>query len=258
MIGLFRKDFYLVRTRMIVFAVLVLLMTVFETVIIVSFSAEFSPPSGMQSSTIMNFCIFLVFFLVFSAGEGLKGNLLPADRNKRSKHFLMATPLCVKGCVASKYYEGIIVPIVGFIYLEVFQLTCGAFTGSLIDHSLLFVCMIFVSLFFGSLSIPFYVRFGQKGVHIKTAILLSIVFLLFVYGLFGDISMFIGNDSIAQFGNLIVYFSDTKTLFSRLSGTDDPRILWIVLIPLLILILYYVSYRISCMLYRKGAEADEL
>jgi len=257
MIGLFRKDFYLVRSQIILFMVLIFLMTVLETVIIVAFSTEFSSSSGTQS-TITNLCTFLIFIVVFFGGEGLKGNLLLSDRNKRSKHFLMATPLCVKGCVASKYYEGIIIPIVGFIYLEVFQLTCGAFTGSLTDHSLLFVCMVFVSLFFGSLSIPFYVRFGQKGVHIKTAILLSIVFIIFVYGLFGDISMFIGNDSIAQFGNLIVYFSDTKTLFSRLSGPDDPRIVWLVVTPILILVMYYVSYRISCMLYRKGAEADEL
>lgn len=257
MIGLFRKDFFLVRSQIILYTVMILLMTVLETVLIVSFSTEPVPPSGIQSS-ITNLCTFLIFIVVFFGGEGLKGNLLLADRNKRSKHFLMATPLCAKGCVASKYYEGIIVPIVGFIYLEVFQLTCGALTGNLIDHSLLFVCMIFVSLFFGSLSIPFYVRFGQKGVHIKTAILLSIVFLLFVYGLFGDISMFIGNDPMERFMNVIVYFSDTKTLFSRLSGADDPRILWLVVTPILILVMYYVSYRISCMLYRKGAEADEI
>lgn len=257
MIGLFRKDFYLVRSQIILYTVMILLMTFLQTVLMVSFSTEPVSPSGIPSS-ITNLCTFFVFFVVFTGGEGLKGNLLLADRNKRSKHFLMATPLCAKGCVASKYYEGIIVPIVGFIYLEVFQLTCGAFTGSLIDHSLLFICMVFVSLFFGSLSIPFYVRFGQKGVHIKTAILLSIVFLLFVYGLFGDISMFIGNDPMERFMNVIVYFSDTKTLFSRLSGADDPRILWLVVTPILILVMYYVSYRISCMLYRKGAEADEI
>ena len=257
MIGLFRNDFYLVRSQIILFTVMILLMTFLQTVLMVSFSTEPVSPSGIPSS-ITNLCTFLIFIVVFFGGEGLKGNLLLADRNKRSKHFLMATPLCVKGCVASKYYEGIIIPIVGFIYLEVFQLTCGALTGNLIDHSLLFVCMIFVSLFFGSLSIPFYVRFGQKGVHIKTAILLSIVFLLFVYGLFGDISMFIGNDPMERFMNVIVYFSDTKTLFSRLSGADDPRILWLVVTPILILVMYYVSYRISCILYRKGAEADEI
>ena len=257
MIGLFRKDFYLARSQIILFTVMILLLTLLETVLIVSFSTEPLSPSGIQSS-ITNLCTFLIFLVVFLGGEGLKGNLLLADRNKRSKRFLIATPLCVKGCVASKYYEGIIVPLVGFIYLEVFQLTCGALTRNLIDHSLLFICMVFVSLFLGSLSIPFYVRFGQKGVHIKTAILLTILFVILVYGLFGDISMFIGNDPMDQFFNVIIYFSDTKTLFSRLSGPDDPRIVWLVVTPILILVMYYVSYRISCMLYRKGAEADEL
>lgn len=257
MIGLFRKDFYLVRSQIILFTVMILLMTFLQTVLMVSFSTEPVSPSGIPSS-ITNLCTFLIFIVVFFGGEGLKGNLLLADHSKKSKHFLMATPLCVKGCVASKYYEGIIIPIVGFIYLEVFQLTCGAFTGNLIDHSLLFVCMVFVSLFFGSLSIPFYIRFGQKGTHIKTAILLTILFVILVYGLFGDISMFIGNDPMDQFFNVIIYFSDTKTLFSRFSGPDDPRILWLVVTPILILVMYYVSYRISCMLYRKGAEADEL
>lgn len=259
MIGLLRKDFYLIRSKLFLFIGLTLFLTVFETWILIKFADL--QIIGIETNTlapVINFCIFLVIFIVFASCEGLKGILILTDQGKRSKYYLMTTPLGIKGCIASKYYESVIISLCGFIYLKLFELVCSAITGILIDHTMLFAGMIFVSLFLGSLSIPFYVRFGQNGVHVKTAIIQIIALIVLVYGLFGDISAFIGKENLASRIQKLMYSSDNNAILSWITGADYPLLVFIALMPHLILVLFYFSYRISCILYRKGAQANEV
>ena len=155
MIGILRKDFYLVRTQLWIFLGTVFLFTVGMTL---SIKTGVTSPSDFQilgdsiapsQNWFANFCTALVAFMVFLGCEALKGNLLLADQNKRSRHYLMASPLSIKGCVAAKYYECAIVSLFGFLYLTIFELVTVALTRQLADHSLMFTCLVFLGLFLG-------------------------------------------------------------------------------------------------------------
>ena len=263
MIGILRKDFYLVRTQLWIFLGTVFLFTVGMTLSIktgMAFPSDFQipdDPSAPSQNWFANFCTALVAFMVFLGCEALKGNLLLADQNKRSRHYLMASPLSIKGCVAAKYYECAIVSLFGFLYLTIFELVTVALTRQLADHSLMFMCLVFLGLFLSALAIPFYVLLGRNGMHIKTALILLLLFLALLYGLFGDITPFLGRETFADRMQKAVLSSDNEAFLSWIVGVDYPRLLLLTLTPHLILLLYYVSYRITCMLYRRGVELGE-
>lgn len=263
MIGILRKDFYLVRTQLWIFLGTVFLFTVGMTLNIktgMAFPSDFQIPDDSiapSQNWFANFCTALVAFMVFLGCEALKGNLLLADQNKRSRYYLMASPLSIKGCVAAKYYECAIVSLFGFLYLTIFELVTVALTGQLADHSLMFTCLVFLGLFLSALAIPFYVLLGRNGMHVKTVLILLLLFLALLYGLFGDISPFLGRETFADRMQKAVFSTDNETFLSWILGVDYPKLLLLTQAPHLILLLYYVSYRITCMLFRKGVERGE-
>ena len=263
MIGILRKDFYLVRTQLWIFLGSAFFFTVGMTLSIkigMAFPSDFQilgDSIAPSQNWFANFCTALVAFMVFLGCEALKGNLLLADQNRKSRHYLMATPLSIKGCVAAKYYECAIVSLFGFLYLTIFELVTVALTGQVADHSLMFTCLVFLGLFLSALAIPFYVLLGRNGMHVKTALILLLLFLVFLYGLFGDISPFLGKETFADRMQKAVLSSDNDAILSWILGVDYPKLLLLTLAPHLILLLYYVSYRITCMLYRRGVELGE-
>ena len=247
MIGILRKDFYLVRTQLWIFLGSAFFFTVGMTLSIkigMAFPSDFQilgDSIAPSQNWFANFCTALVAFMVFLGCEALKGNLLLADQNRKSRHYLMATPLSIKG----------------FLYLTIFELVTVALTGQVADHSLMFTCLVFLGLFLSALAIPFYVLLGRNGMHVKTALILLLLFLVFLYGLFGDISPFLGKETFADRMQKAVLSSDNEAILSWILGVDYPKLLLLTLAPHLILLLYYVSYRITCMLYRRGVELGE-
>jgi len=256
MIGILRKDFYLVRAQLWIFLGSAFLFTIVMILGIVS-SFDFQIPGeaiAPSQNWFANFCKATVAFTVFLGCEGLKGNLLLADQSRKSGHYLMATPLSIKGCVAAKYYECAIVSLSGFLYLTIFELVTVALTGQLADHSLLFMCLLFIGLFLSALATPFYILLRRNGVHVKTALILLLLFLALLYGLFGDLTPFLGKETFADRMTKAILSSDNEAFLFWILGVDYPKLLLLTLAPHLILLLYYASYRVSCGLFRKGVE----
>ena len=255
MFGIFRKDFYLERVRLWPCLAIPPLYSLFSIFIIMKFYDPESPTNGLIPFPV--FCNSFIFFTVFCACEGIKQILLLADQNRKSRHYFMTTPLCVKGCVAAKYYECAIVSLCGFLYLMLYELVIVALTGQVMNHSLLFMCLLFIGLFLSALGIPFYILLGRNGMHVKTALILLLLFLALLYGLFGDITPFLGKETFADRMQKALLSSDNEAFLSRILGVDYPKLLLLTLAPPLVLLLYYISYRISCIRFRKGVERDD-
>ncbi len=99
-----------------------------------------------------------------------------------------------------------------------------------------------IQLLIRTLEIPFIVRFGHKNGNYYRMILLTIFALAcIVYGLFGDLSIFGSMDSLVNWFR--DFFSKDNSLLFRL-------------MPLAILPVYFLSFLLSCTIYKKSRNME--
>lgn len=199
-----------------------------------------SEPNESSIVALMGMMFFLIFFLI----EPLSSGIFALDEKAITCSFFFSTPQSAKGLIQSKYY---------FILLMDLGVLFGCF---LIDTILLIimgefavsyltVCVILfsITLILLAIRIPCYVRFGAKmGPEIQGLFILMFICLIVIYALFGDIS-FLFEENILE--SLSAYLQSPKVIFV------------LSLLPYAALFLYYLSYRISLVLYRKGVESYE-
>lgn len=183
----------------------------------------------------------IVPFVMFSV---CNGELFRYDEREKWCCFAASTPQSSKGQVLVKYYFTLAAHVV--ILLLCFFMDClfVALRGDVAASNLMIGYIFFcVSLMMNALEFPFYFRFGSEhGGQVKAASVITVTLLICIYGLFGDISFLLD-------GN----FADT--LKNLLSGSAA---LWsLALFPAAAILVYYLSYRISLCMYRKGMENYE-
>ena len=102
------------------------------------------------------------------------------------------------------------------------------------------VLLFSVSLVMDALSLPFIVYFGTNyGLNAKASALGVILLLALLYALFGDISYFLSND----------FMTAMEKFF------EDGNVLLILgLLPYAAGLLYWLSCKLSVVLFKKGAE----
>lgn len=180
-------------------------------------------------------------FVLFSV---CNGELFRCDEREKWCCFAASTPQTSKGQVLVKYYFTLAAHAVILFLCYLVDCLFVAVRGDIAATNMMIGYISFcVSLIMNALEFPFYFRFGSNhGGQVKTASILTVVLLLCVYGLFGDISFLLD-------GN----FTDTlQGLFS------ESAALWsLALLPAAALTLFYLSYRISVRMYRKGMESYE-
>ncbi len=167
--------------------------------------------------------------------------LFSFDENRLWQSFAASTPQAFRAQAQSKY---LLVLAINLFVIFVFQIADSITSfvtdttyGSMTSVAFLMFSMQIISC---AVEIPFMVRFGsQKGVNVKFAVMGMILLIVGIYFLFGDISfMFEGN------------FKEILSAFLQKGGT-----VWVMaLLPYFAIALYFLSYKITTALYRKGAE----
>lgn len=195
-------------------------------------------------TSLFTVCMVMMFFITFFLIEPLSGELFATDEKATTCCFFFSTPQSGKGLIQSKYY---------FILLMDLGVLFGCF---LIDTivmiimgeyavSTLTICVIpfSVVLILFAIRIPFHVRFGAKmGPEVQGLFVYAFFCLIVVYALFGNISFFFEENILEA---LMAYLQSGKVIFV------------LSLLPYVAVLLYYLSYRISLLLYRKGVETYE-
>ena len=233
--GLLYKNFLLYRIDLIVIACIQLIVSL--TVIIMSVTNVNTAEEITVYSTVLYFSVFIVSDL-------FEQQMFAPDEKKSVSCFIISAPEGLKGHVRSKYFTILIVNLAILFCCFVTDMISKGILG-VEAHSVGLLCLLFffVNLFFSAFSTPFYIRFGASyGNRVKFGTLGVIILIAAIYGLFGDISFLFKDDPMSA---VIAFFSSGKARLFQL------------LIPVVSLILYYVSYRISIALYRKGSESYE-
>lgn len=233
--GLLYKNFFFYRIDMIVIGILQLVVS--AGVLVITAMLSHQPEEAMGIAMAFYFCMF------FCSGLFEFQMFLP-DESRVAGSFIISTPCGVKGHIQSKYYAILIVNLLILFCCFITDTVACGISGD-IRYSVGSLCMFFfcMNLVVAAFSTPFIVRFGGNfGNDVKFGVLGVIVLLIGIYALFGDISFFSSDDPK---GAILEFISCGNAL------------LVLSLFPCVSVLLYYVSYRLSLVLYRRGVESYE-
>lgn len=233
--GLLYKNFLLYRIGIIVIGCF---QAIISVLVLIMTAAEVITPEGIMGYSLE------AYFLVFLLSGLIEQQMFTPDEKKVVSGFIISAPGGAKGHIQSKYYTILIINLMILNCCFMTDALACAIAGTA-DHSVGSLCMLFlcINLIFSAFSTPFYIRFGSvSGNGIKYGTLGAVTLVIGIYGLFGDISFLFGGDPMAAITEFL---------------SSGNALLVLSLIPAVSVMLYYASYRISLLVYRKGAENYE-
>lgn len=243
MSGLLYKYFISDKVTLIVYGIIYLVCNAFLFVLSSLAAADGNVDDAeLEASFLVSVLLFAV--IVYCIYLAYPDGLMRPDERHAWTNFSIASPLGHAGQIRSIYYYQLIRNIVFLCWAFLTDTVNVAILGTTAASVSAVLCLITaIGLTFTALELPFLARFGAaSGNWIKGLILLVLALIGGVYALFGDISMFFEGDIV-------------ESIMNWLSTEGSAEIITVILGAALPL--YYLSYRISVNLYRKGVENYE-
>ncbi len=189
---------------------------------------------------------FLMIAIGAYVASSLIAGIFGGDDRKLYAYFIVSTPQGVRGSIYYKYFlafamNGLFMAssiFAGGIYDTLYHVITGEENSNLNN---LYLAIFFLLLAICALDIPFMIRFGQKkGSYIKTALMLGISTILVI--------------SLENLPNPVK--DELMKWFSEVMGgkISDNMMLCIGFALILCVAIYYLSYKFSCKLFRKGVD----
>ena len=251
MLGLLYKEFIISKRSLIlslimyVVSVIVVCIAIIVGRIGVTENGGMLPEDWSASIVAMNGILTII---LFGATNMYYNNLFISDEKRVWANFSISLPTSVKGQVKAKYIYLFLINSIALFITSIPDAVIGYISGEFSGAGSVIGQMIFMILILKySIEIPFTLRFGTKaGSYIMTAGYVVLSFGLIIYGLFGDISFFMENEFMDVFVKTIEFLK-----------SDTASIIGLGIFSWVVLILYIVSYKISCKVYKKGVETYE-
>lgn len=165
------------------------------------------------------------------------------DDTKKWGYFIASNPEGIKGYLYTKYMMVLGMGLFFSFFMAVAEMVSEVIYESLYHRSLLpmnslYMILFLVQLIFAAIDIPFIVRFGVKmGSIIKTVIITSLV-LIFTAAF------------VISPAAVVNTFNSIGKIFSG----EISRLVFTSMFPYLSFVLFYLSYKVSCVIYMKGVE----
>lgn len=242
MAGLLYKDFVAIRGKIYVICLAAVLLLGFAARIL-------TRDDGIEYLLVM-FMIILIGSMYGLVANKIETDLIHVDEAKKQKQYCISLPVNKKMYVAAKYVFMLVV-------FYVVQSFLALFCSILVINCRTTVCMNIVSIVMGMLPIittlmmgisavelPFFIGVGyKKGTLLKQGLLEGIFVFFIVYLLFGDLTVF-EKFSLDIF---VTWIESHQDVLNALH----------VFTPVMGLLVYYISYRISCFLYERRELSDD-
>lgn len=191
------------------------------------------------------YAVFMIASLSFVSAAKIMGN----DEKNKIKVYLNTMPLEKNTYVASKY---LFVGISAYVFMSIdiiWGITCAAFCREGIFMDLVSMLNSFIgpfvslALFLASIEIPLYISVGKEiAMRVMTVFWTAIALIVIGFLLFGDLSI-VENWDILAFMDFVEKHKTGIILFQAME-------------PVIILVIYYLSYRLSSYLYKRGGEKE--
>ena len=254
--GLIYKDLYLIKSKVIAGSLSILFIILLMYVIYANVAKNILFPTEMAA-------VITDLMIVMYVGAMSYGYIIKADTKKQWGFYGMALPGSAKLIVGAKYMTVFIMYLISYIMCVLNDLMIGLFFGKAVDMSLLVLMFMLFQMFLNAVEMPLAFRFGtDKAVGIRILITTVVVLIISIYLLFGNIEWLMAEDGLVK--TIIRLFNDNAD-----SGTMSyelqqfiKRLTYINYIEMavfthLMVLAYYISYRISCKVFKKGVLRDD-
>ena len=239
--GLIYKDLYLVKSKVIAGSLSVLVIIISMYVVYATVRGKVLFPTEMAA-------VITDLMIVMYIGALSYGYIIKADTKKQWGFYGMALPGSAKLIVGAKYMTVFIMYLISYIICVLNDLLIGLFFGKAVDMSLLILMFMLFQMFLNAIEMPLAFRFGtDKAVGIRLFITTVVVLIISIYLLFGNIEwlMAVKRDAIS---------SELQRLINSLTLINYIEM---AVFTLLMVLAYYISYCISCKVFRKGMLRDD-
>ena len=254
--GLIYKDLYLVKSKVIAGSLSILFIILLMYVIYANVAKNVLFPTEMAA-------VITDLMIVMYVGTLSYGYIIKADTKKQWGFYGMALPGNAKLIVGAKYMTVFIMYLISYIICVLNDLMIGLFFGKAVNMSLLVLMFMLLQMFLNAVEMPLAFRFGtDKAAGIRIFITIVIVLIISIYLLFGNIEWLMAEDGLIKI--IIRLFMDnvnSETMSYELEQFIN-RLTLINYIEMavfthLMVLAYYISYRISCKVFRKGVLRDD-
>lgn len=242
MAGLLYKDFVAVRGKIyVICAVVVMLVTWILRLMIQTDEAEY----------LLVMCVVCsVMILYFMIVNKMEADLMQVDEAKKQKQYCISLPVTKSGYVAEKYVFMLLVLyfVQSFCVLlgNVIMVDCLTTVGKQLVSIIMAVLPIITGgvMLVSAMELPFFIGYGyKKGSFVKQVLLEGVFAIFMVYMLFGDLTIF-------EMFSIDLFVDWTEKHQDIISALH-------VFVPVITLGIYYISYRISCVLYERRELSDD-
>lgn len=254
--GLIYKDLYLIKSKVIAGSLSILFIILLMYVVYANVAKNVLFPAEMAA-------VITDLMIVMYVGAMSYGYIIKADTKKQWGFYGMALPGSAKLIVGAKYMTVFIMYLISYIICILNDLMIGLFFGKAVDMSLLVLMFMLLQMFLNAVEMPLAFRFGtDKAAGIRIFIITVVVLVISIYLLFGNIEWLMAEDGLVK--TIIRLFNDNAD-----SGTMSyelqqfiKRLTYINYIEMavfthLMVFAYYISYRISCKVFKKGVLRDD-
>lgn len=161
-------------------------------------------------------CVYhvITFFLIGMLEQGI----YEKDENQKWQMFLSSTPLLYQGQILSKYIETLILSATAVLWSLFYErLVLLKYD---IHFSTIKVCLMLfaIQIIFRAIEMPIIILLGSKyGSKCRALVSGIVLFVVFVYLLFGNIDFFVKEESILKF-IVKLLDGDKKTMLTRVSS----------------------------------------
>ena len=254
--GLIYKDLYLIKSKVIAGSLSVLVIIILMYVVYATVSGKVLFPTEMAA-------VITDLMIVMYIGVLSYGYIIKADTKKQWGFYGMALPGSAKLIVGAKYMTVFIMYLISYIICVLNDLMIGLFFGKAVDMSLLVLMFMLLQMFLNAIEMPLAFRFGtDKAAGIRIFITIVIVLIISIYLLFGNIEWLMAEDGLIKI--IIRLFSDNADSVTMSYELQQfiKRLTYMNYIEMavfthLMVFAYYISYRISCKVFRKGVLRDD-
>ncbi len=174
---------------------------------------------------------------------GLAEKLCKVDEQKVWASFAIAAPSAAKQYVTAKYCFCLLVALVPLVFFYILQSIITALTLLPVDCTPFYMMIFYLVLLSFGLTFPFSARFGYKqGNNIRAVLIVALLFIGFVYFLFGDIAILQDFDALGEKLYNMMVSDEVDTTLSVVT----------VVLPCVSIAVFGLSYPYSCKAYAKG------
>lgn len=238
MLGLLYKEIVSNKKTMIPMILILILFELSMLVVMISVTVFGSERlEDWELGLVYMLCSICIFFILLFLEPCINQN----DEMKKWQAFISSTENGVKRQVGSKYLMCFFMTTITYNLLNVIgSVSSAAMELDITLFQTLGMQLIWMQLILYSIEMPFMLAFGVKmGEKIREILCLLIALVAVVYLCFGDLSIFGSPESF------IFWLRDFAL---------DNSNYFLLLTPPAALILYYLSYCISCKVYLRGGE----